>query len=227
MVGQGYLQVGELLLAFALTALVGLERTIRGKGAGMRTQAIVGVASALFLIISKYGFFDVLGPNVTLDPSRMAAQIVSGVGFLGAGLIITQHSRVRGLTTAASVWESAAIGSAAGAGLWLLALVVTGLHFVITFGFNWVQQYLPDQGRYLSYVDVSYPDGQGLLRDVLSAITRAGWAVQRSQPRPPEAGQARLVLELEGPSDTGELVANLSAMDGVSSVEVITDQERD
>lgn len=227
MVGQGYLQVGELLLAFALTGLVGLERTIRGKGAGMRTQAIVGVASALFLIISKYGFFDVLGPNVTLDPSRMAAQIVSGVGFLGAGLIITQHSRVRGLTTAASVWESAAIGSAAGAGLWLLALVVTGLHFVITFGFNWVQQYLPDQGRYLSYVDVSYRDGQGLLRDVLSAITRAGWAVQRSQPRPPEAGQARLVLELEGPSDTGELVANLSAMDGVSSVEVITDQERD
>ncbi len=227
MVGQGYLQVGELLLAFALTALVGLERTIRGKGAGMRTQAIVGVASALFLIISKYGFFDVLGPNVTLDPSRMAAQIVSGVGFLGAGLIITQHSRVRGLTTAASVWESAAIGSAAGAGLWLLALVVTGLHFVITFGFNWVQQYLPDQGRYLSYVDVSYRDGQGLLRDVLSAINRAGWAVQRSQPRPPEAGQARLVLELEGPSDTGELVANLSAMDGVSSVEVITDQERD
>ena len=198
MVGQGYLQVGELLLAFALTALVGLERTIRGKGAGMRTQAIVGVASALFLIISKYGFFDVLGPNVTLDPSRMAAQIVSGVGFLGAGLIITQHSRVRGLTTAASVWESAAIGSAAGAGLWLLALVVTGLHFVITFGFNCVQQYLPDQGRYLSYVDVSYRDGQGLLRDVLSAITRAGWAVQRSQPRPPEAGQARLVLELEG-----------------------------
>lgn len=227
MVGQGYLQVGELLLAFALTALVGLERTIRGKGAGMRTQAIVGVASALFLIISKYGFFDVLGSNVTLDPSRMAAQIVSGVGFLGAGLIITQHSRVRGLTTAASVWESAAIGSAAGAGLWLLALVVTALHFVITFGFNQVQKHLPDQGRYLSYVDVSYRDGQGLLRDVLSTITRAGWAVQRSQPRPPEAGQARLVLELEGPSDTGELVANLSAMDGVSSVEVITDQERD
>lgn len=227
MVGQGYLQVGELLLAFALTALVGLERTIRGKGAGMRTQAIVGVASALFLIISKYGFFDVLGSNVTLDPSRMAAQIVSGVGFLGAGLIITQHSRVRGLTTAASVWESAAIGSAAGAGLWLLALVVTALHFVITFGFNQVQKHLPDQGRYLSYVDVSYRDGQGLLRDVLSTITRAGWAVQRSQPKRPEAGQARLVLELEGPSETSALVTNLSAMDGVSSVEVITDQERD
>lgn len=227
MTGQGYLQIGELLLAFVLTSLIGLERSIRGKGAGMRTQAIVGVASALFLLVSKYGFFDVLGPHVTLDPSRVAAQIVSGIGFLGAGLIITQHSRVRGLTTAASVWESAAIGTAAGAGLWLLAAMVTGLHFVITFGFNWLQKRLPNQGWYLAHLDVCYVDGRGLLRDILSTITRSGWAVQRAQPRHPENGQARLVLELEGPRDTQNLISSVSAMDGVTSVEVLADEDLD
>src|ERR1700753_3797314 len=96
--------------------LFGLERTVQGKSAGLRTQTIVGTAAALILLISKYGFADVLSPgSVVLDPSRVAAQIVSGVGFLGAGLIITRRGAVHGLTTAAAVWESAAIGMAGGA----------------------------------------------------------------------------------------------------------------
>ena len=85
--GQGLEQVGELLLAFALSSLIGLERQLRGKSAGLRTQAIVGTTAALILLVSKYGFGDVLAPNlVVLDPSRVAAQVVSGIGFLGAGL---------------------------------------------------------------------------------------------------------------------------------------------
>src|SRR5690606_27879424 len=79
--GQGWLQVGELLLAFVLSALIGLERQLRRHSAGIRTQAIVGTAAALFVLVSKYGFFDVLGTNVTLDPSRVAAQVVTGIGF--------------------------------------------------------------------------------------------------------------------------------------------------
>ena len=135
--GQGWVQVGELLLAFALSSVVGLEREFRGKPAGIRTQSIVGTASALILLVSKYGFADVLTPgSVVLDPSRVAAQIVSGVGFLGAGLIVTRRGAIRGLTTAAAVWETAAIGMAAGAGLPLLALVVTVLHFVIVLGYT-------------------------------------------------------------------------------------------
>ena len=87
-------------------------------------------------MISKYGFADVLvAGTVMVDPSRVAAQIVSGIGFLGAGLIITRRGAVHGLTTAAAIWECAAIGMAAGAGLLLLAVVVTGLHFVIVLGF--------------------------------------------------------------------------------------------
>src|ERR1700712_2352544 len=134
--GQGTRQLIELFVAFGLTALIGLEREIQGKAAGLRTQSIVGTSAALILLISKYGFADVLSPGyVEVDPSRVAAQIVSGIGFLGAGLIITRRGAVHGLTTAAAIWECAGIGMAAGSGLLLLAVTVTALHFVIILGF--------------------------------------------------------------------------------------------
>src|SRR5699024_8794867 len=113
------------------------------KSAGLKTQAIVGTAAALMVQVSKYGFFDVIGDGVTLDPARVAAQILSGVGFIGAGLIITRRGAVRGLTTAAAVWETTGIGMAAGAGLWLLAIVVTVLHFVIAFVYPMITRHLP------------------------------------------------------------------------------------
>ena len=134
--GQGTRQIVELFVAFGLTALVGIEREIQGKSAGLRTQTIVGTAAALILLISKYGFLDVLQDGlVVVDPSRVAAQIVSGIGFLGAGIIIFRRGSVHGLTTAAAVWESAAIGMAAGSGLLLLACTVTAMHFLIVLGF--------------------------------------------------------------------------------------------
>jgi putative Mg2+ transporter-C (MgtC) family protein len=140
---QGGRHLIELFAAFGLTTLIGLERTIQGKVAGLRTQTIVGTSSALVLLISKYGFSDVLSPQtVELDPSRVAAQIVSGIGFLGAGIIITRRGAVHGLTTAAAVWESAAIGMAAGAGLLLLAVAVVALHFVSALAFNVVERQL-------------------------------------------------------------------------------------
>ena len=116
--------------------LIGLERELQGKSAGIRTQTIVGTAAALILLVSKYGFSDVLVPGtVEVDPSRVAAQIVSGIGFLGAGIIIFRRGSVHGLTTAAAIWESAAIGMAAGAGLLLLACTVTAMHFLVVVGF--------------------------------------------------------------------------------------------
>jgi putative Mg2+ transporter-C (MgtC) family protein len=114
---QGWTQIGELGLAFALTSLIGLEREWRHKPTGLRTHTLVGVGAALFVIVSKYGFSDVPGPNVVLDPSRVAAQIVTGIGFIGGGLIFVRGDAVRGLTTAAIVWMSAAIGMACGSGL--------------------------------------------------------------------------------------------------------------
>lgn len=114
---EGPVQVGELGLGLLLSAVIGLEREVRQKSAGLRTHTLAGVGAALFMLVSKYGFSDVLRTGqVVVDPSRVAAQVVTGSGFLGAGLIFVRRDSVHGLTTAASVWVTAAVGAAAGAG---------------------------------------------------------------------------------------------------------------
>ncbi len=134
--GQGVQQFIELGVAFALSAAIGLEREIRNKSAGFRTYTIVGTAAALFMLISKHGFTDVLVEDmVVLDPSRVAAQIVTGIGFIGAGLIFVRQKQVQGLTTAATVWLVTAIAMACTSGLLLLAIAVTCAYFVVAFGF--------------------------------------------------------------------------------------------
>jgi putative Mg2+ transporter-C (MgtC) family protein len=234
--GQGWVQVGELLLAFVLSAVVGLERELRGKSAGLRTQTIVGTAAALVLLVSKYGFFDVLGPDVKLDPSRVAAQIVSGIGFLGAGLIITRHGAIHGLTTAAAVWETAAIGMAAGAGLPLLAVVVTALHFVVTLGFTALIPRLPSRLRGAVRVHLVYQHGGGVLRDILALCSERRWSVQAmsidSEGRPSELadladpagpGLVGVTFTLFGP-EVQRATDELAGVDGVVSV-VRADEE--
>ena len=120
--GAAWRQAGGLGVALLLTAAIGLEREMRQKSAGLRTHTLVGVGAAVFMLISKYGFDDVPQPGrVVLDPSRVAAQIVSGIGFIGAGIIFVRRGSVRGLTTAAGVWVTAAIGAAGGAGLPVVA----------------------------------------------------------------------------------------------------------
>ena len=134
--GQSWVQLAELALAFLLSASIGLEREIRQKSAGLRTYTLVGFSSALVMLVSKYGFTDTLeSGRVVLDPSRIAAQIVSGIGFIGGGLIFVRKDIVRGLTTAATVWLTAAVGMACGAGLPILAIAVTLGHFVCDRGF--------------------------------------------------------------------------------------------
>src|SRR6202050_706628 len=134
--GQGWRQAGELGMALLLAGAIGLERELRQKDAELRTHTMVGVGAALFMLVSKYGFTDVLEKNlIVLDPSRVAAQIVSGVGFLGAGLIFVRRDSVRGLTTAASIWVTAAIGAASGAGLAILALLAVGIYFLVMLAF--------------------------------------------------------------------------------------------
>jgi putative Mg2+ transporter-C (MgtC) family protein len=142
--GQGLKQFVELGTAFLLSAAIGFEREARHKSAGLRTYTLVGTTAALFLLISKYGFMDVLANDrVVLDPSRVAAQIVTGIGFIGAGLIFVQGDRVKGLTTAATVWLVTAVGMACGAGLPLLALAVTLAYFVVAFLFPFILRLLP------------------------------------------------------------------------------------
>jgi len=221
--GQGWKQIGELALAFGLSSLIGLEREWRQKSAGLRTHTLVGVGAALFLIVSKYGFSDVLGPRVVLDPSRVAAQIVTGIGFIGGGLIFVRGDAVRGLTTAAIVWVTAAIGMACGAGLAILALAVTAAHFVVVFVYPTLAARLP-RSRYLRFgLRVVYEDGRGILRDILAESTRLGFTIARVGTQQLErevrgVSAVAVTLELQGQPTTDPLTAALSELGGVLEV---------
>jgi putative Mg2+ transporter-C (MgtC) family protein len=118
----------RLFLAAALGGLIGLDRGRRDLGAGLRTHMLVSVGSALIMLVSSYGFSQTLKSSlIVLDPSRVAAQVVSGIGFLGAGTILLRKEIVKGLTTAAGIWAVAAIGLAVGGGLYRAALFATAI----------------------------------------------------------------------------------------------------
>ena len=123
--------VGRLVLAGALGALIGVEREYRAKTAGTRTHFLVALGSALLMVVSQYGFMEpaVAGTH-TADAARVAAQIVSGIGFIGAGTILVQKHVVHGLTTAAGMWVAAGIGMACASGLYVIAVSATILSLV-------------------------------------------------------------------------------------------------
>ena len=118
----------DIVVAALLGGAIGLEREYRSKEAGFRTHFLVGLGSGLFMVLSLHGFDAFVGiQGIQRDPSRIAAQVVSGMGFIGAGTIIFQKNVVKGLTTAAGLWVTSAIGMTAGAGMYALAGVATAL----------------------------------------------------------------------------------------------------
>lgn len=235
--GQGWTQIGELVLALVLCSLIGLERELKQKSAGLRTHTLVGVGAALFLLVSKYGFTDVLAEGrIVLDPSRVAAQIVSGVGFIGGGLIFVRRDIVRGLTTAAVVWMSVAVGCACAAGLPLLALVVTAAHFLVVYGYPPLVRLLTRTRPATAAVRVIYRDGEGVLRTILELATRSGYSVEqavterRTLDGDEEDGglggsfvRFRSLIDLRmrlvGPRQVNDLLTALAEQSGVTSVE--------
>ena len=119
----------RIVVAGLCGVAIGFERKNRSKEAGVRTHFIVACAAALMMVVSKYGFMDLVNYHdaIKVDPSRVAAQIVSGIGFIGAGIIFIQKRTVTGLTTAAGIWATAGIGMAIGGGLYVVGIVATGL----------------------------------------------------------------------------------------------------
>jgi putative Mg2+ transporter-C (MgtC) family protein len=216
--------IWRLGLALVLCAAIGLERELRLKDAGLRTNTLVGLGSALFMLISKYGFDDVIGPDVILDPSRVAAQIVSGIGFIGAGVIFVRRDAVRGLTTAAGVWLTAAVGAACGADLPLLAVATTLAYFLVVFAFPPLVRMLPASPHAPSAVSVTYEDGQGVLRRVLASCIGRNFKVADVDVDRPAAGHPRgdravvVSLEVHGKGSVAELAAALGELDGVLGV---------
>lgn len=150
-------QVSKLLLATALGAVIGVERELGGKAAGLRTNVVIAVASTLFTILS-IDAFPVIGDGPR-DTARVAAQIVSGVGFLGAGALIRDRSGVKGLTTAAEIWLMAAIGMAVGAGAYAAATFTTILIAILLFALRPVSAWLASKAPMPEQAQTDKPSG--------------------------------------------------------------------
>jgi putative Mg2+ transporter-C (MgtC) family protein len=211
----------RICLAAGLGAAVGFERELREHEAGLRTHMLVAVGSALFTLVSAYGFgefFVQTGPVVPVDPTRIAAQIVTGIGFLGAGAIIRQGFSVRGLTTAAGLWVVAAIGMAAGAGYYSAALIGTGVVLVALGPLRWLEgaplNPLRREGRAL---EVDLKPGRSIA-PVLALLEEQRARVSRVQLE--EDGDRRhLLVQLEFPPGTGhDVVDRLAALEDVIGV---------
>lgn len=209
-----------LVAAFVLCSLIGVERQLRNKAAGYRTHVLVGLGSCAFTLVSAYGFSAVLGSDVNLDPSRIAAQIVSGIGFLGAGVIFKGRNVVRGLTTAATIWVAAAVGMACGSGMLSLGIALTLLHLLTLFFIAPIIRKLPDPDR-KRHLRITYADGAGVLREVLAASTASGFtsSIERSR-RVSNGEQGSIVMDVRfhGRPPVRDLIPQLLDISGVERV---------
>ena len=204
--------VWRLVLAALFGTIIGLDREYRVKEAGFRTHFLVSLGSALMMIVSQYGFSEILTHDgVSLDPSRIAAQVVSGIGFIGAGTIIFNHQIVRGLTTAASLWATAGIGLTAGAGMSWLALAATILTLVALEGLSLVFRSL---GSRRMVVVFSASDRAGVA-DTLDRIRTDGYMVVSYEVVPQVVGgdgityRVTMVVKAKPGSDNNQLLALL------------------
>jgi putative Mg2+ transporter-C (MgtC) family protein len=223
--GQGWGQMADLALALILSALIGLEREFRQKSAGLRTYTLVGLAAALIMLVSKYGFGDVLSAGrIVLDPSRVAAQIVTGIGFIGGGVIFMRREIVQGLTTAAIVWLTAGVGMACGAGLPLLAIAVTAGHFVVVFALTPVARQVQRFSRPVVDVRLTYEGGRGTLREALAACTAHHYRVlnlQIDQLGSSSENVAGVTMTLEGAVGRPPIAQLFSNLPGALSVRIV------
>lgn len=204
--------VWRLVLAAIFGTIIGLDREYREKEAGFRTHFLVSLGSALMMIVSQYGFSEILTHDgVSLDPSRIAAQVVSGIGFIGVGTIIFNHQIVRGLTTAASLWATAGIGLTAGAGMSWLALAATILTLVALEGLSLVFRSL---GSRRMVVVFSASDRTGVA-DTLDRIRTDGYMVVSYEVVPQVVGgdgityRVTMVVKAKPGSDNNQLLALL------------------
>ena len=219
----------RLLLTAVLCGLIGLERETRDQPAGFRTHILLGLGAALFTLVSAFGFpeftdaaLESEGRGVQFDPTRIAAQIVTGVGFLGAGAIIRRGVDVRGLTTAASIWSAAAIGMAAGAGFYFGAVATTAVVLATLYLLRGVRIFVASRfGTQFGVLGVELEGaGQGI-SGVNRLLERRGIHV-RSTDAEIEENQARYGLQIRIPpgSNVQEMLAEVSESPGVRRVEI-------
>ncbi len=215
--------LSRLMLAAGLGSVIGFERERLNWAAGLRTHMLVCVGAALMMLVSSFGFADVLNnDHVVLDPSRVAAQVVSGIGFLGAGSILLRGEVVRGLTTAASLWSVAGVGLAVGGGMYIPATGATVIIFIILAGVK------PLERRFIS---VRQQRGVRLLADrasvsfdsvhqVLgSGSVRVKQFVSQQSEDDPEVDELTIGLSRVSDSEYNAIIKRLENMPGVRKCE--------
>jgi putative Mg2+ transporter-C (MgtC) family protein len=206
----------RLVLAGLVGAGVGIEREIHGHPAGMRTHLLVALGSAVFTVLSFHSF---AGFGGDVDPSRIASQVVSGIGFLGAGAILKEGFTIRGLTTAASLWSTAALGMAAGVGEYVITLAATAIVLISLWPLRPISSRL--EGARASLVQV-HLDVESLVavNQALEAVQAAGLVIAHSHAHRQATGRYDLELEVRGQVGAS-LYASLSSLDRTAGVLVV------
>jgi putative Mg2+ transporter-C (MgtC) family protein len=210
----------RLVLAALLAGAIGVERELREQEAGLRTHLLVAVGAAAFMIVGVYGWSDFQLSNsigVTVDPSRVASYVVSGIGFLGAGAIIRHGINVRGLTTAASLWVVAAIGVSVGVGMYGLAVGVTVLVIVALWPLGALKRVLSGRRATAKRLAVTL-DPKASVVSALGAVEGSGYAIESVEVR--EEEERRLldvVVDIPADARLGPLLDELGRIDGVRS----------
>lgn len=223
--GEEWKQAVDILLAFILSSFIGFERELKLKSAGLRTHTLVGLAAALLILVSKYGFTDVLtDEHLRLDPSRVAAQIVSGIGFIGGGLIFVRKDIVHGLTTAATIWLTAAIGMACGTGLHMLALMACCGYFVAVFGYTAVLDRLRGTTNRLR---IRYRSGHDAATLALALCADKEFAVLNFAVDQScgDSKIASITLRIRGKASARDLIQELGRLPAVVSVDLNPPEE--
>ena len=199
----------RLLVAGILGAIIGLDREYRAKEAGYRTHFLVSLGSALIMIVSQYGFQEIIKENsVTLDPRRVAAQVVSGIGFIGAGTIILQKQIVRGLTTAAGIWATAGIGLAVGAGMYAIGIATTVLTLI---GLELLSYIFKSVGMKSSMIAFS-TNNKDTLKQIADRFNSKDYMIvsyemQTLHPGEMESYQVTMVIKSKRNNDEGHLLS--------------------
>ena len=219
----------RLLLTAVLCGVIGFERETRDQSAGFRTHILLGLGAALFTLVSAHGFTAFTeaalqsgGRGIQFDPTRIAAQIVTGIGFLGAGAIIRQGMDVRGLTTAASLWAAAAIGMAVGAGYYFGAAATTIIVIAALYLLREVRnRLLPRLRTEFGVLNVTFADTGSEINEVVGTLERHSVQI-RSLGVEIEGGRASYTIQLRIPPRRSmqEALQEISALSGVERVSV-------
>lgn len=164
----------SLVASAVLSLIIGLEREYYAKSAGLRTIALVGVGATMFTLVAREGVWVAGSGTMPVDAARAAAQVITGIGFLGAGVIFVRRDAVRGLTTAATVWFAAAVGMACGAELWLLGTAATAMYLILTVALRPLESRVPHSKTAETALLITYWDGHGILRQILKTVADNG-----------------------------------------------------